>query len=158
MILRPLAKPVTTLAISPTGDSLLAMHGRTDGPNTDPAFAGSPALSVISLRDWRSNPVRLENEPSGYAHSSGGTWGFVILEDRKEFLQVDYGSLLTDVIDLKSVPAYVGVLPDLDATDGDEPPAWASQEHELGRISFYDPDDASLETITGFELNSHIEE
>ena len=35
--------------------------------------------------------------------------------------------------------------------------AWASQAHELGRLSFYDPDAASLDTITGFELNSEIE-
>jgi hypothetical protein len=52
---------------------------------------------------------------------------------------------------------FVGVLPDLDIADGDEPKAWVSQEHPLGRISFFDPDDTSLETITGFELNSEIE-
>jgi hypothetical protein len=33
-----------------------------------------------------------------------------------------------------------------------------SQDHDLGRISFYDPDDDSLETLTGFELNSGIED
>jgi hypothetical protein len=52
----------------------------------------------------------------------------------------------------------VGVIPDLAPGDGDEPPAWVSQEHPLGRITFYDPDDASLETLTGFELNAAIEE
>ena len=49
------------------------------------------------------------------------------------------------------------VLPDLTLGDNDEPPAWVSQDHPLGRISFFDPDDASLETLTGFELNSGIE-
>ena len=44
-----------------------------------------------------------------------------------------------------------------DPTDGDSPQAWVSQEHDLGRISFFDPDEGTLETITGFELNSEIE-
>jgi len=35
--------------------------------------------------------------------------------------------------------------------------AFASQEHDLGRISFYDTDTEALETITGFELNGEIE-
>jgi hypothetical protein len=44
----------------------------------------------------------------------------------------------------------VGVLPGQSV-------AWASQAHELGRLSFYDPDSTTLDTITGFELNSDIE-
>ena len=71
---------------------------------------------------------------------------------------MNYDTLLYDQYALRSNPVYVGVLPDLAPTDGDEPPAWVSQEHELGRISFLDPDDGSMETITGFELNSQIEE
>jgi hypothetical protein len=52
---------------------------------------------------------------------------------------------------------FVGVLPDLVA-DADAPPAWVSQEHALGRITFYDPDDATPRTITGFALNGEIED
>jgi hypothetical protein len=57
---------------------------------------------------------------------------------------------LPEDIELKSVPVHVGTLPE-------SPYAYASQEHELGRISFYDAETGSLETITGFELNSEIE-
>jgi len=53
---------------------------------------------------------------------------------------------------------WVGVMPDLDPTDGMEPPAWVSQQHPLGRISFYDADADVLETLTGFELNAAIED
>jgi hypothetical protein len=35
--------------------------------------------------------------------------------------------------------------------------AWVSQDHSLGRISFYDAPTGSMDTITGFELNSGIE-
>jgi hypothetical protein len=52
----------------------------------------------------------------------------------------------------------VGSLPDATPNDGDVPYAWVSQEHELGRISFYDPDDGAFETLTGFELNAAIED
>ena len=73
------------------------------------------------------------------------------------FLEVlDYVTLLPDEIPLKSDPVYVGVLPPLDGS-GEEPPAWVSQDHELGRISFYEPETGTLETITGFELNAAIE-
>ena len=34
---------------------------------------------------------------------------------------------------------------------------WVSQDHELGRISFYDADAGTIDTITGFELNSEID-
>jgi hypothetical protein len=77
--------------------------------------------------------------------------------DKQDFLEaLDYDTLLYEQIPLKSDPVYVGVMPDLDSADGKEPAAWVSQQHPLGRISFYDPDDASFQTITGFELNSEV--
>jgi hypothetical protein len=41
---------------------------------------------------------------------------------------------------------------------------YISQEHDLGRISFYNPDadssagESELQTVTGFELNSAIDQ
>ncbi|MFT4625951.1 MAG: DNA-binding beta-propeller fold protein YncE [Myxococcota bacterium] len=158
--LRTLVKPVTGMAITPTGDSMMAFHTKTDAPDADPdsPFAGAWAISLISLaNDFLANPLRLEAEPTGYANASNGNHGYFVMEGEKTLVRVNYSSLLHDNIALKSEPVFVGVLPDLDDGDGDEPAAWVSQLHDLGRISFYDPDDASLETITGFELNSQIE-
>ena len=39
----------------------------------------------------------------------------------------------------------------------DEIKSFVSQEHDLGRLSFFDTDEDQLQTITGFELNSAIE-
>ena len=78
------------------------------------------------------------------------------MEDQPYLEVLDYVTLLPDEIELKSNPVYVGVLPPLEG-DTDEPPAWVSQDHDLGRISFYEPSSDTLETITGFELNSAIE-
>jgi hypothetical protein len=38
---RQLVKPVQSMAVSPTGETLLVVHTQTDGPDTEPIFAGS---------------------------------------------------------------------------------------------------------------------
>ena len=154
---RPLVKPVRGMVINPTGEALLIDHTRADGPLTEPTFARQHALTMVSLADLRSNPLLLPAEITGFANGTDGSWGVFVMED-EPFLEVlDYRSLLHHQVQLRSVPEYVGVFPDLVPEDDDAPPAWVSQQHALGRISFYDPDDGSLETLTGFELNSDIE-
>jgi DNA-binding beta-propeller fold protein YncE len=157
VIERSVVKPISSVAVSPTGDTALFFHTETDGPNTEPLFAGDWALTLVSLLDFRSNPLLLPAEPLGYAHSTGGTFGYFAMFGEPLLERLDYTSLLHDEIGLRSLPSFVGVLPDVALGDGDEPPAWVSQEYELGRISFYDPDEGSLETLTGFELNAEIE-
>jgi DNA-binding beta-propeller fold protein YncE len=156
---RSLVKPVDSMAVTPTGDSLLVFHTEEDGPETEPVFQGQSALTLVDLSDFRSNPLLLPAEPTGYATSATGRLGYFIMEDAPFLEVLDFVTLLPTELTLASLPVFLGVLPDLDPSDGDEPPAWVSQEHELGRISFFDPDEPdTLETITGFELNSGIEE
>jgi WD40 repeat protein len=158
--LRSMVKPVSGISITPTGGTMLAFHTKADidDPDTTSPFYNNWALTMIDLDDFRSNPLKLPAKVDGYAHSTNGSRGYFIMNG-EPFLEVlDYITLLYDEIKLKSDPVFLGVLPDLDETDGDEPPAWVSQEHELGRITFYDSDDGSIETITGFELNSEIED
>lgn len=158
--LRPLVKPVKGVSLSPTGETLLVFHTQANAPDASPTspFTDAWALTLIDLDDFRSNPLRLPAEPTGYVNASNGLRGYFIMEGEPWLEVLDYQTLLSWDIPLRSDPVFVGVLPDLDDEDGDEPPAWVSQEHDLGRISFYDPDDDSLETITGFELNSQIED
>ncbi|MCO4747350.1 MAG: hypothetical protein KC912_21300 [Proteobacteria bacterium] len=158
--LRSLVKPVANMAISPTGDSMLVFHTKEDAPDasTTSPFYDEWALTLIDLSDHRSNPLRLPGEPIGYANSLGGERGYFIMEDQPFLEVLRYDTLLYDEIALRSAPRFVGVLPDLNISDDDVPPAWVSQEHELGRITFYDADDHTAETITGFELNSQIED
>jgi hypothetical protein len=157
--LRSLVKPVRAMAITPTGGSLLVFHTHEDGDiDADSPFRGHEALTLVSLSDFRANPLRLPQEVTGFANANNGLHGYFIMKDTQLLEVLDFTTLLYDEVGLKSVPLFVGVLPDLDLEDADEPRAWASQQHDLGRISFYDPDDRSLETITGFELNGRIEE
>ncbi len=153
-----LVKPVSTMSIAPNGQTLLAFHTLEDLPDTDEEFVDSWAMSMIALDSFVASPLLLPAEPGGYAHSSNGNHGYFIMEGEPVLVRLDYNTLLAYDVGLRSDPVFVGVLPDLDEADIDEPRAWVSQEHDLGRISFYDPDDASLETITGFELNSGIED
>lgn len=158
--LRPLPKPARSIARTPEGSSLLVIHDPDDNDDgsTPLPYRGKDALSLIDLDDQRINTLALQAPVSGYANSSNGRYGYVILEGRSFFEVLDYRTLITEELPLRSQAVYVGVLPDLDPGDGDEPPAWVSQAHDLGRISFYDPDDASSRTITGFELNGQIED
>jgi len=158
--LRPLIKPVSGMAITPTGESMMAFHTKedADGASSSSPFYNAWALSLISLdNNFLANPLKLDGEAIGHTNGSNGNHGYFIMEGEDALVQIDYRTLLHETIELRSAPVFVGVLPDLDIADGDEPKAWVSQEHPLGRISFFDPDDTSLETITGFELNSEIE-
>jgi hypothetical protein len=149
---RGLVKPVDTVALSPTGGTAMIFHDASNGEDVE---ASSPyynefALTLVDLDDFFSNPLLLPGEPSAYSNSEDGEVGFFIMEDEKYLVELDYATLLPNDIDLKSDPVHIGVLPDTRLV-------YASQDHELGRISFYDPDTEELQTITGFELNSGIE-
>ncbi len=149
---RSLVKPVRSIGASPTGGSLLVFHTQEDAGDADPddPFYGEWALTLIDLGDFRQNPMLLPDEPSAYATSDDGRYGYFVMEGN-DFLEVlDFQTLLYTEITLKSPPVHLGVLP------GSET-AWISQDHSLGRLSFYDPASDSLDTITGFELNSEIE-
>ena len=160
IVLRSLVKPIAQIGITPTGDSALIIHSLENAPDADPngPFYNQHAITMLDLDDQRSNPLRLPAEPIGFANSTDGTEGYFIMKNTPLLEVLDYQTLLYDEIPLRSNPVYIGVLPDLDDTDDAHPPSWVSQEHALGRISFYRPDDTSLETITGFELNSQVED
>jgi DNA-binding beta-propeller fold protein YncE len=149
---RPLVKPVQSIGIAPTGSSMLVFHTYDDveGADTDDPYYHHWAITLVSLSDFRQNPLKLAAEPTAYAHSSDGLFGFFIMDGEKYLEALDYTSLLAEDVSLKSLPEFVGALPD-------SPYAYVSQQHNLGRISFYDTTDSSLQTITGFELNSEIE-
>ena len=78
---RDLVKPVRSVAVNPTGEALMIFHPEEDGPDTQPLFAGSWAITLVDLGDLRTNPLRLPAEPTSYANGTDGTWGFFIMED-----------------------------------------------------------------------------
>jgi hypothetical protein len=149
---RSLVKPVQNMGVSPTGDSLLVFHTKTNAADaeSDSPFYNKWALTLIDLGDFRQNPMVLPAEPTAYSVSDDGRYGYFIMEDEQLLETLDFSTLLYNEVRLPSTPEHLGVLPSTTT-------AWASQVHDLGRISFYDPATDALDTITGFELNSDIE-
>lgn len=149
---RSLVKPVSSMTVSPDGGTLLVLHTKenTEGMSSTDPYYNAYALTLMKLSDFRQNPLRLAAEPSAWAHSGDGKHGYFIMEGEPDLVVLDYATLLPEDILLKSVPVHVGTLPETEY-------AYASQEHSLGRISFYDAANGELETVTGFELNSEIE-
>lgn len=149
---RSLVKPVKSMGVSDTGNSLLVFHTLDDaeGADTGSPFYDEWALTLVDLDDFRTNPLVLDAEPSGWATSDDGKWGFFIL-DGLDYLEIlNFETLLYDELALPSEPVHLGVLPGGNT-------AWVSQDHSLGRISFYQPESGTFDTITGFELNSGVE-
>ena len=148
---RSLVKPVSSVGISPAGDTAIVFHTKTDADDAEEnEFTGKWAITLMEVDGRAENRLLLPAEPTGYSLSDDSRWGFFILDGKSLVEACSFTSLIPDLVTLPSEPAFVGVLPGQSV-------AWASQAHDLGRISFYDPDAATLDTITGFELNSDIE-
>ncbi len=149
---KSLVKPVASVGISPTGGSLLVFHTKTDAADADETspYYEQWALSLIHLADYRSNPMVLDKEPTSYTVSDDGRHGYFIMDGMNYLESLNFETLLVDEVALPSTPVHIGVLPGSAL-------AYASQEHDLGRLSFYNADAATLDTITGFELNAEID-
>jgi len=149
---RSLVKPVGTVGVNPTGDALLVFHTRTNAADADTSspFYNKWALTLVDLDDYRQNPMVLPAETTAYSTSDDGRYGFFVMEGQKLLETLRFDTLLYEERRLPSAPVHLGVLPGTQT-------AWVSQEHDLGRISFYDAPTDTLDTLTGFELNSAIE-
>jgi hypothetical protein len=154
MVERALVKPVDAVDIAPDGLSALIVHTLEDAPDEDDVFTDSHALTVVDLETWLTNPVALQARPTAWASSDDGRYTLFIMENNRNVGVIDYTTRLVDDVLVPSVPVHVGMMP-TDATE--DPLGWVSQAHELGRISFVAPDGLTIQTVTGFELNSDID-
>ena len=155
LVTRGLEKPVEAVAISPDGESALIIHTLEDAAGENDIFTNSHALTVVDLNTWLTNPVGLESKPTRWTTSNDGRYSLFIMENNRNVGVVDYATRLVDDLLVPSQPVHIGMMP-LE-TDPENALGWVSQEHELGRISFIEPYSLSVETVTGFELNSNID-
>jgi len=147
-----LVKPVSSVSISPDGGTALIFHDKDNGDDVDNSsvFYNHYGLTLVDLTDFFTNPLLLPAEPTGFADDDEGNIGYFIMDGEPYLEVLDFHDLFYEEVGLESDPVYVGVLPESDL-------AYVNQEHALGRMSFYDPSTAELQTITGFELNAAIE-
>jgi len=153
VVLRDLVKPVKGMGISPTGGTAIISHGASNGADVDSSspYYNRPALSLVDLSTFFGSSLALPAEPTQFANTPDGETGFFVMEGQPFLEVLDFKTLIHDEIELKSNPVHLGTLLDTDT-------AFISQEHHLGRISFFHPEDSDLQTITGFELNANIEQ
>lgn len=147
-----LVKPVQSVTMSPDGGVALVFHPKENGVDTDKdgPFSNAWAMTMIALDEGFPNPLLLAGEPITFASSEDSAWGFLIMEGVESVVAIEFAQLLDHEVALKSPPEWAGVMPGGHM-------AYISQTHDLGRISFFDPDEMTVQTVTGFELNSQIE-
>jgi DNA-binding beta-propeller fold protein YncE len=147
----PAVKPVSGVKISPDGGVALLVHDQENGDvDSESPFWNQDAITLVELDSFFPNPIVMPSAPTEFASTAEGDLGYVILEDERIMVEFDYNTLIHDEIVLKSNAVHIGLLPETRTI-------YASQEHDLGRISFYNADNGDLQTVTGFELNSAIE-
>ena len=149
---RGLVKPVSSIGVSPTSETAIVFHPQTNGdtPVTS-QFYNRHALSLVDLNDFFTSALQLAAEPTSFTSTPDGRIGFYTMENQPYLELLDYETFVPSEIRLPSNPVHLGTLPDTNT-------AYVSQEHDLGRISFFNTEEEVLQTITGFELNSAIEQ
>jgi len=95
---------------------------------------------------------------STFAFLPQGGWAAVALRDdthaHYSIDSIDLSTLLIGNVGLASPPDFIGALPPSAGTD---PKVWITQAFTGGRVSFLDLPTLGLQTVTGFELNSLIQ-
>jgi hypothetical protein len=138
--------PVQYVRMSPDGRHAISV-------GTGAAGVTGSAFSVISLVELRFARVFGTQSPILQV-ALGDEYGVVtasMASGVHEVHLVSFEGLHVETLSLASAPLSVGLLPDLGV-------GFSAQSHAEGRITFFDLENASARTLTGFELSSEIVE
>lgn len=145
---RELVKPVKGVSLNHNSGLPVAVFLHDgDAPSDQAAFNGKEAFSQYYFSDSLVVPAVLEAPPRAIADSPSGDYAYMILEETTHVVVVDYRSRQLAGVAIQSAPVFVGILTGTEL-------GYVSQQHDLGRISFIDPESLTVSTITGFELNA----
>ena len=148
---RGLVKPIRSVDVSPTGETAVIFHPQENGDTpTNSQYYNRYALSLVDMSDFFTSAYQLAAEPDSFSSTEDGRIGFYTMKNQPYLELIDYETFVPSEIRLPSNPVHLGTLPETDT-------AFVSQEHTLGRISFFNTAEQQLQTITGFELNGAIE-
>lgn len=148
---RGTTKPVSRVDMSPDSQTAVLFHPRENGDiDSSSYFYNRYGVSLMAMEDLFTSSYQLSAEPDSFASTEDGRFGMFTMKNRPYVEVLDYQTFVPDEIELPSIPIHLGSLPDTNTV-------FISQEHDLGRISFFTPELDSLQTITGFELNAVVE-
>lgn len=146
--LHELVKPVQEVRLNRTAVNDVATFIHQGSADSEvAAFDNKEALTHFYFSDGLSVPAVLQDPIRSIADTPGGAYEYLILEDNLNVLVVNYQSRQVTAVAVQSQPVFVGILTSSNI-------GYVSQEHELGRLSFIEPESMSVSTITGFELNA----
>ena len=144
-------KPVSAVDMSPDSQTAILMHPRENGDiDSSSYFYNRYGISLMAMEDLFTSSYQLTAEPDGFTTTPDGRYGLYTMKDQPFLEVLDFTTFVPEEIQLPSVPNHLGTLPDSNTI-------FVSQEHDLGRISFFSTNDERLQTITGFELNAVVE-
>ena len=158
----PLEKAVRAVSFSPSGETALVIHSKQPGDpgeaeSQDEFLARSYGYSVLHPDSGFSRLEITPVDPGPFAFAEDRPLAYVALdggdaEDAvRKLHEIDLDSFVIRHRDLASPPEAVGILTGADAV-------FVAQRHPLGRVSFLDPDEDAMRTLTGFDLDGRIVE
>jgi len=151
IVVRGTTKPVSGVDMSPDSQTAILFHPRENGDiDSSSYFYNRYGISLMAMSDLFTSSYQLTAEVDSFASTEDGRYGLYTMKDRPYVEILDYQTFVPDEIELPSLPVHMGSLPDTNTV-------FISQEHDLGRISFFAPELGGLQTITGFELNAVVE-
>lgn len=164
----PLEKGVRTVTFTRTGDHALILHDKQPGDpaqaqTTEAEIDRSFGYSVLQLDDAF---VKLQTTPvdvGPFVATPDGKLIFMLFRNDdtnlREIHRITLGNLGVNRLELGSPPESLGLIPQTEKV-------FVGQEHPDGRITFIDWalddlifwDEDNVRSVTGFELNSRIED
>ncbi len=160
-----LQKLVQGVGISPDGKAAIVVHRPDPNPATTDPYAAQVAKDQgYSMFDFASAAAQLKRTGKvavqAFAFAPQGGAAAVALSDTADQIYgvdaLNLSTLVSSSLSLASPPEYVGAVPQQVGNSSD-PYTWVTQAYSGGRISFVDLSTLALETVTGFELNSQIQ-
>jgi hypothetical protein len=156
--LRPVAlkKTVRAVAIAEDNRTALVVHNKLAG---DPLQESDPDVrtdmsygySVIELGTTFSRLQLTPSDIKAFTILPEAEWLFVLFEQDWQVECMPLGSFVPEHVTLASRPVAMGVVPDSQRL-------FVGQQHPDGRITFIDWETLETTSVTGFELNSKIQE
>jgi hypothetical protein len=154
-----LRKTVEAVTVAPDGRTALILHKKAAG---DPLEAGiTPDQSIdrsfgYSVLRVATGDVKLQvtpTPPGVFTIVPDGSYLFILFNSAgvREVEKIEAKSFLIDEITLGSPPISLGAVPQSERV-------FVNQEHPDGRITFIDWQTGTARTVTGFELNSRIQD
>jgi hypothetical protein len=154
-----LRKTVEAVSVAPDGQTALIIHKKVAGdpkePGVDPDLMIDRSFGYSVLR-VPSGDVKLQvtdTPPGVFTMAPDGSSLFVLFRSNgvREVQKIEAKSFLVEPIFLGSPPVSLGSVPTAKRV-------FVNQEHPDGRITFIDWETSQTRTVTGFELNSRIQD